>query len=32
LELTDEQINFLPPDQKNTILTLRENYRRGIFT
>lgn len=32
LQLTDEQINFLPPDQKSTVLQLRDRYRQGIFT
>lgn len=32
LELTDEQINYLGQDEKATILKLREQYRRGVFS
>lgn len=32
LELTDEQINYLGADEKATILKLREQYRRGVFS
>ncbi|ODQ63808.1 hypothetical protein NADFUDRAFT_27919 [Nadsonia fulvescens var. elongata DSM 6958] len=31
LDLSDDQINSLPIDQRTTLLQLRDNYRRGIF-